>query len=249
MSERVEERLGWIASVSVHALLVLVFLMATLELRPFVLDFTAVDFAPLSEIDAGGSSVLPEFGGGQPIIELPTSPRIDDESPLLKLKDINRPVIESIPTDDKPTLIAAAPRERGLVESLLPVESGLKQRAPVRPMPIGDEILSGQRPDALAEKLAGDEIFSITWEGQKRNKIGGALPEFPEGLNKAATIRVSIEVSPTGSVIFAAPQTKGLPALEKASLDAVRTWKFNPLDKSISQDNQKGVVTFVFKLK
>jgi len=247
--ERLYDRTGWTVSIILHGLLVLVFLLSRLELQPFILDFTTIAFEPLTTVETGGGAVLPTFNGGEPLIELPRRPMLDDTSPLLRLPDRERQAVEAPALVDKPDLVAHRPILQGQREELPTAAPGLRERADFRPLPISDEILTGTSPDALSDRLVGDEMFSIEWEGSAREKLSGRLPEFPPGVQKAATVRIDFKVAPDGSVIWTAVETKGLPELEKVSLEALRTWRFNPLDRSMPQVNQSGMVTFVFKLK
>jgi TonB family protein len=114
---------------------------------------------------------------------------------------------------------------------------------------VNDAWLEGDRQAAISGKLAGDDMFSIAWEGPVRVKVSGALPEFPPGVNRAATVKLSFEVAPDGSVTFTAPVTKGVPELEKVSMAALRAWRFNALDPSQPQVKQRGEITFIFRLK
>ena len=249
MTERLADRTGWVVSIVMHGILVLVFLLSRLELKPFILDFTNIAFAPAADIEMGGGTVLPAFGGAEPLIELPRRPMLDETSPLLRLPERERRIPEAPAPVEKPELELPKSVLQGQREELPVTSPGQRERAKFKSLPISDELLTGTKPDALADRLASDEMFSIDWEGPAREKVGGRLPEFPPGVQKAATVRIDFKVAPDGSVVYTAVKTKGLPELEKVALEALRTWRFNPLDKSLPQENQTGVITFIFKLK
>lgn len=249
MTELRYRRLGWGTSLGAHLLLLLIFLALRLELPPFVLDFTPVDFAPLSDLTEEAMSALSALESNAPVVELPRRPMLDETSPLLMAPDRARPPalgrlpIER-PEEARPDLTLSGRR------LLLPTDVvGRRDRPVTAPLPVASSWLEGERRQALSAKLAGDEMFSISWEGPAREKTSGDLPEFPPGVEAAATVRLTFDVAPDGSVLFAAPITKGVAELEKVSLDALRTWRFNALDPAQPQVKQRGEITFIFTLR
>jgi TonB family protein len=60
-----------------------------------------------------------------------------------------------------------------------------------------------------------------------------------------AQIRIRFTVAKDGTIISMLPLQKGEPNLEKAAMNALRQWRFNPLkdDKIMF-----GIITFTFKL-
>jgi TonB family protein len=240
---------GWGFSLGLHFLLLLFLLAYKIELPPFILDFTPVNFAPLGEQGVGEEGTLQALHAGTPMVELPRRPMLDETSPLLQLPDRARPPVEAVIPDERPVdrlSDMARPGKRLTLPSDL---SGLSSRPAAAPLPVESSWLEGERQQAMSAKLTGDEVFSINWEGTARQKISGDLPLFPPGLKRDATIQLSFNVAADGTVTLAVPITKGLPELEKASLDAIRKWRFNALDPSTSQTIQKGEITFHYKLK
>lgn len=244
-----DRRIGWTTSILLHILLLLIFVLSRLDIRPFELTFTRIEFAPLSTYKADEGSVLASLESGKPIVELPRRSMLEDESPLLRLPDRPKPIIEAVAPHERPEIVDRVTTQTGRRITLPTEAKGLRERPVIEPLPVADDWLAGERSQALSEKVAGDEMFSISWEGAARTKLSGALPTFPPGVQRAATIILSFEVSPAGEVVRAAPVTKGVPELEKAALDALRTWRFNTLDPALQQVNQRGEIKFVFKLK
>lgn len=249
MNDRSDSHIGWTLSLVLHGLLLIAFMLMTFELKPFDLDYTPITFRPLSEIETGGGPTSQKWGGAQPLVELPKRPMLNEGSPLLKLPESTRQAIIAPATTGKPNLSS--------LESLLPgqripmdaIAPGKKERAPIKPLPLSDEALYGQRTDIIGDQLASEDMFTLSWDGPARVRTSGTPPEFPPGLNKAATVRLELIVAPDGSVISVRPLTKGLPELESVSIAALKTWRFNPLDKGLAQQNQKGIITFIFQLK
>ncbi len=249
----VQERIGWIISILFHGMLALWLYFMLVDVKPFVLDFTQITFAPVESVnsmDQDGGNLLPTLEGGSPIIELPSRPMITATSPLLKLPERNRPVIESLPTRKRAELTDKMVIKPGKRTVSIPTGSGSKLRPSMESLSLDDELLTGNRNDAMSEQLVEGEMFTISWdEGAPRNKLSGSLPSFPSNVNRAATVKLSFAVAPDGSIVFTTPFTKSDPKLEKVSMDALRSWRFSPLEKSQLQTNQHGVITFVFKLQ
>ena len=249
MTERYPDLTGWLISGALHILLALLCLVLLFELKPFELKHTTIAFVPLGGPMGSGGSGAREFTGEKPLIELPRRQTLDETSPLLRLPDNRRRIVEAPSPADKPDLTSGKKLIGKRSFKLDSPSPDVRDRPGFRAITIDDDELTGQHPDALSETLSGDEMFSISWEGPARKKISGKLPEFPEGVNMAAVVRISFEVTPDGSVSFAAPSTKGLPEFERVSIEALKTWRFNPLDKSETQIKQRGEVTFIYKLK
>ena len=241
-SVRMENRIGWWISGVLHAILAVIFFFMLIDVRPFVLDFTELSFAPASDFESGGGAPLPTLEGGSPVIELPSRPMISETSPLLKLPDRNRPIADAVPPQERPKFTDSDLLKPGKRASLLPSGSGTKERPSMSALPVDDELLTGTRPEASSDQLVSDEMFTISWDS-------GRLPTFPSDVKRTATVKISFTVAPDGTVIFATPHTKSDPRLEQVSIDALRSWRFNPLESSHKQQNQSGVITFVFKLK
>jgi TonB family protein len=93
---------------------------------------------------------------------------------------------------------------------------------------------------------SGLGLGDIEWGGGgNRIVLHKKLPKYPPGVNTGARIRILFTVSRDGTVMNMVPLQKGDPVLEKAAMDALREWRFNPLnvDKEMT-----GIITFTFKL-
>ncbi len=95
-----------------------------------------------------------------------------------------------------------------------------------------------------------DRQFEIDWEGEiKREIYQRRLPEFPPDVQREATIKIEFTVLPNGLVGSAVLLQKGDTQLENLTLEAFKSWRFNPLPSYVDQVAQKGVITFHFKLR
>ncbi|MFA6572309.1 MAG: TonB family protein [Bacteroidota bacterium] len=93
---------------------------------------------------------------------------------------------------------------------------------------------------------AGLGLGDIEWGGGgNRTVLYKKLPKYPAGSNTNATIRIRFIVGTDGTVTSMVPLQKGDPMLEKAAMDALRQWRFNPL--SVNKD-MVGIITFTFRV-
>lgn len=109
-----------------------------------------------------------------------------------------------------------------------------------------DEILS--RDDVVSDtgiESQLDRPFQI--EGLNRSPVTTPAPEYAERVN--GLVRVRITVDPQGRIVQRVPLIKGNPGLEQAVMDALHSWRFNPLPPEAPQVNETGVITFRFRLR
>ncbi|MFC1608250.1 hypothetical protein ACFL47_09790 [Candidatus Latescibacterota bacterium] len=117
----------------------------------------------------------------------------------------------------------------------------------------GSRITVGEQPGAGIETgTIGRDVANFTIEGEIKGRdiMSNPLPEYPDGLNKNAQIKISFVVLPDGSVsareMF--PVKKENAVLEELAMARLKLWKFSALPEGSSR-NQKGIITFEFKLE
>jgi hypothetical protein len=131
----------------------------------------------------------------------------------------------------------------------LPGRNGADTReaAGSRPMAAGDKVLAplgASNPGGV-----GQPEFDIQWTGTPREKVSGALPNYPEGANENRVIRLSFLVSPTGEVLNPIPVQKGDAQMENEAIRALKSWRFNALGSSAPQVMQRGIIAFQFRVR
>ncbi|GAB5466513.1 MAG: hypothetical protein Kapaf2KO_19490 [Candidatus Kapaibacteriales bacterium] len=110
----------------------------------------------------------------------------------------------------------------------------------------GDIMGSGLRKSGTG-RGAGDGFGDIDWGGGgNRIVINKVVPKMPPGVQASAQITLKIRVLPNGSVASVTPITKADPLLERAATEALKKWRFNPLD---SETIMEGVIPFTFILR
>lgn len=96
-------------------------------------------------------------------------------------------------------------------------------------------------------KVSPRLLYHIEWEGKvNRIKTGGELPRFPHGVKESAIVRFRVVVLPDGTIERIFPLEKANPDFERVAFEALRTWKFNPINEDVKQS---GIVTFNFKVE
>jgi protein TonB len=127
-------------------------------------------------------------------------------------------------------------------------EDDAKDEPEVRPLgsgtPLGETAAeSGDDGQGTQETASAPYVI----EGLNRLPVSTPPPNYTEQVN--ADIRVRITVDPSGRITQRIPLLKGSPRLEQAVMEALATWRFNPLPPDVPQEGQTGVVTFRFRLK
>ena len=91
----------------------------------------------------------------------------------------------------------------------------------------------------------GSGLGAIDWGGGgNRTVLFKKLPKYPPGINiRKGNIKIRFTVLADGTVSRTIPLEKADPLLERAAMDALRQWRFNPL-----KDNREmaGIITITF---
>jgi TonB family protein len=89
--------------------------------------------------------------------------------------------------------------------------------------------------------------YGLEWGGGgNRVVLHKEMPKYPNGVNTSAQIKIRFTVLPNGSVGVAMPMQKGEPVLERAAIEALRRWQFNPL---ADEKEMVGFITFTFRVQ
>ena len=93
----------------------------------------------------------------------------------------------------------------------------------------------------------GEGFGDVEWGGGgNRIVLSKRAPTFPRGVNTSGEIRIQFTVRPDGTVTRMILLTKADPALEKAALDALRQWRFNPIKDTV---DMIGIIPFKFLIR
>jgi protein TonB len=262
-------QVGWAVSIGFHVLMAVIFLLIVVPIKPFVEEFAELYF---QTVPAARQTVQPT-PMTPPVKQTPVKPGKETkaEAPV-SLEPSSRVELPQRKSAREDELVLPAPEAARRQEPMVSDEREVTRAIGVRPMdktgkelpmvttgeretPSMDQLLSaGPRPEGptiSSTPLSGtsQQPFEILWEGPSREILSGPLPEYPPGISKEVKIRLEFQVLPNGTVGMISPVTKGETTLENLAMEALKNWRFNPLDPGKSQGIQSAVITFVFKLK
>lgn len=231
--------IGLGTSLALHLLLAVWFGMVTAsqpQTRSF--GYVEVEFGslspgqPVKAVDEASQSATPEP-------EPPSEPTRSEQEADPKPEEQTEPV--ELPDQEQ-------------TEPVPPTEEESVPPEP-QPEPEPEQGADEQRASDAEGKAEGDAGTGTTEqksapysiEGLDRDPVFAPVPPYNEQVN--ARIRVRITVDPQGRIVRRIPLMKGNPELERAVLNTLQQWKFNPLPEGAPQENQTGIITFTFRLQ
>lgn len=261
-----ETRTGWVISIVVHAVLLILLIFISVPEIVENQDFIEVIWgAPV--ISAPTPEVKPQPASAMETASQASVPR---ETRAVEVRKPSQPVIlpeRRMPDPMDETLRAPRTEKLDSPEDRVSRErverGGVGDRESVSDRGTGEREQTGPPgrvsgtpvgPGSVSPGAGGDVdkgvSFSIQWvQGGTRRKISGELPKYPPGVNVEAQIKILTVVLPDGSVKAAQPAQKANTTLEDAAIKEVRLWRFEPLRASQPQEEQNCVVTFLFTLR
>ncbi len=179
-------------------------------------------------------------------VEVPTRKMIEIEEPTISVSNEQRIVPnEIIRNAERQSFELAAPDMAAPVSDRSIFSMDRKETFD------GSRITVGEQPGAGIETgQLSLEPFIIEGEISGREILFNPLPEYPEGLNKDASIRIRFTVLPDGSVKSTGmvPVRKEDARLEELSMNMLKRWRFSPLPEGERQE-QSGIITFNFQVE
>ncbi|MFN0157547.1 MAG: hypothetical protein ACKVRP_05675, partial [Bacteroidota bacterium] len=221
---------GWIGSITLHLVLALILFLWQVQTTSSEPEYIEVSWGSISNAPTmtsprqgtagsqGGAiaSVLPSrratdlpertFAGPDDILTVPSARKLDVEDPASKNK------------------LHIADNSKGQKDRNTGLGTGRKENFTTP----GSSEFAGDVADPLASGVSGNDVgssvsVSMVWsDGGTRKKLSGGLPEYPEGVNVEAQIKIEATVQPDGSVKGLRPAQKGNTKLEDAAMKEVR---------------------------
>jgi len=145
---------------------------------------------------------------------------------------------EPLPAEELVELPEAKEDEKEIIPEAPPKE--------LPPISIPKEEVGKETPSPA---IIQGEPYIIEGELSKRRVISKVIPLYPEGYNVETDVKVEIWVSPDGRVERLALLKKGGNIFDQITLDALKEWRFERLTPNLPQETQRGVVTFMYRLK
>lgn len=242
--------IGLLTSLAVHALVLLLLAFKQVQLMQAPpLGFIEVELGSWAEGRpiAQSEQLRPNEATSEPLLETPPkeSAALPEEARPVELPQ--SPPVEDNEQINEPEKTRVAPKPQNNPAEVKKPEPDEAAR-PIRPQGGGQtEGTIGAATGSKGEGQEDQRSAPYLIEGLDRTLVQAPLPVYAEKVN--AIIRVRIVVDPQGRVVQAIPLIKGNPTLERAVLEALQRWRFNPLPPGVPSENQTGVITFRFRLE
>ena len=261
---------GWIVSILLHGLLSLIFMIVIYDNPIDISEYADVTFSNFSPIDlpvieenvlspAPPSPVVSSTPRtSKPIAKSITPTRkVDLPTRRMTEHDLNR-----IPLESQGQLTKSGQQDRINTkrETIYDVNDNLSSLDDdifntLKPGSKPSDKSVGEKVDAIAipgqkgGDVKFDKPYDISWEGVVRDILYDPLPQYPEGFNKEARIRIKITVLPNGTIGDLIPLQKADATLESVTMKTLKLWRLSPLKPTDPQMNQTAVITFRFVLQ
>jgi hypothetical protein len=111
-----------------------------------------------------------------------------------------------------------------------------------------DRLSEAEWSGDVGRETLRETFFELEGAVSERGIIQKIVPEYPPELQKEARIRLRFYVLPDGRVGQIIPLRKADPDLESVSIEALRSWRFSPV-QGPATEVQEGIITFIYRLK
>ena len=181
-------------------------------------------------------------------IEVPKRKMVEIEEPAIFVPDEQRIESSNIITSSE-----RLPLEVKAPEFKLPATDGSIFSMDRKESFEGSRITVGDEPGmGIETRTIGSDLVDIIIDGEIKGReiISSPRPEYPEGHNKNAVIKISIVVLPDGTVSSSnmIPVRKENAVLEELTMSTLRLWRFSSLSEGDKRE-QKGIITFIYKVE
>jgi len=215
-----------------HSLLLLIFLLITVNLDYPPREYVELSFGQSGEIGSSGAK----------------GNKIEEVEQLSSPQEKNQSIEKSIVVKEVELPIAKNTMEENVV---MPADKS-KEIASVSNSKTEQEPNSIVSTEAQGNQSEGEGSFGfdIDWGGKGKRQIWSyPLPKYPAGVYKEIDIKIMFKIKPDGSVGSARLLTKADTKLENAALNSLRQWRFEPLSASQKQIEQTAVIVFPYRLQ
>ncbi len=114
------------------------------------------------------------------------------------------------------------------------------------PISLTDE---GEAKETPSPSFIEGESYFIEGELSRRRLLYKVIPPYPEGYNIETDVKVEILVSPDGSIERLVLTKRGGEIFDRLTLDVLKEWRFEKIPTNLPQESQKGIVTFMYRLR
>ncbi len=258
---RFDQGAGWIVSVILHACLAFFFLYVTFDRTEETTDYAELTFSnfvasdtqdinrQMSSTPAAAPSRNNRETRPTRLVDVPTRRMTEREETVIPEYSKNKVQTEENArrVSDKVDPLSGVSRERNIKTNT--ELAGERKTAGAATMNIGEKTTTKIPSEGIGGSVKSSKPYDISWEGGAREIISDPVPSYPEGVYKEVVLKIKITVLPNGTIREMIPLQKGDATLEAVTMQALKRWRFNPLEKSAPQVNQIATVSFKFVLK
>ena len=244
-----EDWTGVSISLGVNVLIVLLLsLMTTAATDKTPIGFLEVEFGPIMDGRPVQQAPKTEQQVPEKFEEVEETEKQAAVSPPEVVKPVELPkqaaeLEDEVVVDSPKAEVIAPDKSKTEVKEKAPIPKPEKEI--VKPLGSG-AIKAADGTDTGDDGKSNDPQKSAPYqiEGLNRAPLSTPIPAYTVQVD--AFIQVRIVVNPQGRIVQRFPIRKGDPTLERAVMDALDRWQFNPLPPDAPQENQSGVISFRF---
>ncbi|MFC1527684.1 energy transducer TonB [Candidatus Neomarinimicrobiota bacterium] len=272
---------GWIASILLHGLLSLIFVLVVYDNPIDISEYTDVTFSNYNPIDFPviEENVLSPAPPSPIVASVPkksqptivSKPRTDQTvaKSMAPTRKVDLPTrrmtehdVDRIPIESQGQLTKSGQKDRisanreaihGINDDLSSLDDEIFNNVKVGSKPsdksVGKKVEAVAVPGQKGGEVKFDKPYEISWEGVVRDILYDPLPQYPEGFDKEARIRIKITVLPNGTIGDLIPLQKADATLESVTMKTLKLWRLSPLKPTDPQMNQTAVISFRFVLQ
>lgn len=220
--------ISYLASISFHLILALIFLFVKMSGESNLEEYLLVGFG------SGSGTGSP---GGQLQKTDVDENKTPEEKSIKKKEEVKKVELpKSKQTDDENLIASDKKKEKDEVKN-----------PKVKPLVKGDAKKEGSE---LGGEGEGGFGFELDFGGKGMRRIYSYnLPEYPEGVAKEIDVKLRFTILPDGTVSKIFPLIKADARLEFAAINSLKNWRFEPLPKNVKQIDQTVVITFPYRLQ
>jgi TonB family protein len=224
--------ISYLFSISIHALFIVVLLLANLSTPSDEEEYVLVGYGPGFGSGSPGGGLGNQLDKGNLAAEQPE--KKEDEN-----KKIELPKSEQIKDDDALVSSAKNKKEENTTDSK------------VKPLVKTDAKGTGFGYGGDGNGNGGGGFgFELDFGGNGKRRIYSYnVPEYPEGVSKEIDLKLRFTIQPDGTVSRIIPLIKADARLETTAINSLRQWRFEPLPRNAKQMEQTVVITFPYRLQ
>lgn len=215
-----------------HALLLLIFLLITINLEYPPREYVELSFGRSGDIGSSGAQ-----GNQIEEVEQLSNPQNKNQTSD-KSEDVKEVELPKAKNTEEENVIKPADKSKEVAS----ISNSKSEQDPN--FNVSKEAQGNQ------SQGEGSFGFDIDWGGKGKRQIWSyPLPKYPAGVYKEIDIKIMFTIKPDGSVGSTRLLTKADTKLENAALNSLRQWRFEPLSVSQKPIEQTAVIVFPYRLQ